>query len=125
MRGYAEYILHKDFCLGHYDFISVASRRGKSVDLNLIKLSDADIMDIGQLLDVKLEDERHREQEKMTSTLDLFTAHTAPEPITSATRWQDMKYVPLGDIKWPLRVSFCARQSSADVHAFNLLHIHW
>jgi len=82
-------------------------------------------MDIGQLLDVKLEDERHREQEKMTSTLDLFTAHTAPEPITSATRWQDMKYVPLGDIKWPLRVSFCARQSSADVHAFNLLHIHW
>ena len=119
LRGFAEFILHIDYKLGYYDSISSASRRGREVHLTLIKLLDADIMDIGQLLAASVEDEFIREREKSKRILDIYTTNKATTIAEDGARWQDIKYIPLAEVKWPLRalielVSHCPQELSCN-----------
>lgn len=93
LQGYAEYVLHAEFMLGHHESIMSAALRGNPVMLCLIRLSDADMMDLGSILGTSLEDAMAQERRKIAPDGDDWDHPELPGP-----------YIQLDDIKWPFRV---------------------
>ena len=76
-------------------------------------------MDIGQLLGASVEDEFIREREKSKQILDIYTTNKATTIAEDSIRWQDIEYIPLAEVKWPLRalievVSHCPQELSCN-----------
>ena len=108
MTGFVEYLLHADFKLFHYDNIHAAARKHEVVRLNLIRLSDADLMDLGPVLATSLEEAQDAERQKSAPNGDDWGVQELGPANSSGISWTPMQYIPVHDIQWPFRVKQAA-----------------
>ncbi|GMI29478.1 hypothetical protein TrRE_jg5350, partial [Triparma retinervis] len=73
--GYMDYLLHNDFKIGSFDHILQNQRKGMKIELELVRLSPADQMDLGPILGTTLEEEMRDEEKKMEEHSDLVAHH--------------------------------------------------
>ena len=70
-----DYLLHNDFKIGSFDHILQNQRKGMKIELELVRLSPADQMDLGPILGTTLEEEMRDEEKKMEEHSDLVAHH--------------------------------------------------
>ena len=110
--GYLDYLLHHEFLLCFYDHLVWATRKYKKLELELLKLSDADMMDLGEVLSWSVDDVREMERNKMNPDGDEWTEdchallpidHFTNESKAMANEFMNMESIPITEIKWPFR----------------------
>jgi len=98
--GYLDYLLHNDFKIGSFDHILHCQRKAMKIELELVKLSPADQMDLGPILGTTLEEEEREEEKKMEEHTDMWKTHRNE-------RHRTIKKMPQQlwqrDSKWPFR----------------------
>ena len=98
-----DYLLHADFKLGHHDYVAAAARKSVQLKLYLIRLSDADLMDLGPVLATSLEEAREAERQKVAVDGDGW-GEREPE-VNANAQLLPMDFIPFDEIRWPFRVS--------------------
>ncbi|GMH75300.1 hypothetical protein TrVE_jg7505 [Triparma verrucosa] len=98
--GYLDYMLHSDFKVGFFDHILFCLRKRIKIELELVKLSPADQMDLGPTLGMSVEEELRIEEEK----LEVHTDQWKKDRDTRKREIRKMDNVIMQDaIKWPFR----------------------
>ena len=125
MTGFLEYLLHADFCLYHYDSILTASRKHEDVRLKLIRLSDADLMDLGPVLATSLEEAQEADRQVSAQNGDDWGIQEleSAKNENSGISWTPMPYIPVRDIQWPFRVLVQGVQDCPDQMPGSHLHV--
>mmetsp|Transcript_28899 Transcript_28899/g.57767 ORF Transcript_28899/g.57767 Transcript_28899/m.57767 type:complete len:1105 (+) Transcript_28899:72-3386(+) len=98
--GYMDYMIHGDFKMGYYDHILFCMRKRIKIELELVKLTPADQMDLGPVLGRTYEEELRSEETKMEAHEDEWKA----DRDIRKREIRKMKNVVMqDDIKWPFR----------------------
>mmetsp|Transcript_68868 Transcript_68868/g.192332 ORF Transcript_68868/g.192332 Transcript_68868/m.192332 type:complete len:343 (+) Transcript_68868:483-1511(+) len=95
--GFMDYLLHSDFKLGHHDYVAAAARKHVQLKLYLVRLSDADLMDLGPVLATSLEEAREAERQKVAVDGDGW-GELEPESLPM------QQFIAFNEIRWPFRV---------------------
>lgn len=102
--GYQDYMLHASYPLGFYDCAYHACRLKQRLDLVLIKLAPAELMDLGSILSLTLEEYTHRQMECCENALEWCEEEDFLVPRAMLQDTSMQKFIPKKTISWPLRV---------------------
>jgi hypothetical protein len=58
VAGYSDFLIHPDYLLGMHDVIMWCLRKNMKIELELLKLSDADMMDLAPILAKRREESK-------------------------------------------------------------------
>mmetsp|Transcript_2716 Transcript_2716/g.4078 ORF Transcript_2716/g.4078 Transcript_2716/m.4078 type:complete len:1101 (-) Transcript_2716:95-3397(-) len=104
--GYHEYLLHSDFPLGYYECAVNCARDKQKLDLLLVKLLPAELMDVGPIM--SMSSSRYLEYDKATPRPDGddWTVDEAQLLVQDSTSSGDYltSNILKSSINWPLRV---------------------
>jgi len=104
--GFADYLIHHDFKLGYYDHVVHCMRRKQRIEMELLRLSETDLMDLRIIMTQDMREWRMKLAERHRPTEDDWTdlvRSYVPRPSTSV-RFEDLTFVPMSEIRWPFRV---------------------
>jgi hypothetical protein len=119
--GFQEYMLHQDFLLGYYDCAVNAFRTRQKLDLLLVKLMPAELMDVGPIMARGVQDYIDSEKASHSPNGDEWTkdemALVTQDNISTDDHF--LTNIFKSSINWPLRVliqgiSHCPRAVICD-----------
>ena len=102
--GFLDYMLHHDYKLGVHNYILECLRKKSKIELELVKLSPADQMDLGPILSQNMEDELEVERAKLLEHDDGWHSDKEERKKELKRMHRSKKCIFKGDIKWPFRV---------------------
>ena len=99
-----DYMLHHDYQLGVHDHILECCRKKTKIELELVRLSPADQMDLGPILSMNTSDELDVEIKKLQETDDCWNEDNLSRKSELKHLHTNKECIFKGDVKWPFRV---------------------
>jgi len=106
-NGYQDYFIHRTFKLAYHDYIVECIMKNEPATLELRSLDEGDLVNLSAVLVETAEDALAAEDAKVRPDGDEYTADmqaTIPANVVQPGRIDGLKYIPMEELDWPLRI---------------------